>query len=151
MKEGQPQHLSREIKVGDDNNYVIHRELAPGAATRLNTHTGKFVEIWFRKEDWIYQGPDEEEDHGVSESHVYGTLLEASPESLLVEVTAGEIKYDDSSRRAIPADRERYPYYREQFALRRHAEISEVQRLDIEGENFRLGKISGAEQDKLLA
>lgn len=151
MKERQPQLLFHDRTDGDNDNFVTHRELAPDAVSRLNAHAGKFVEIWFRKEDWIYQGPDEEEDHGVSERHVYGTLLEAGPESLLVEVTAGEMKYDSFSRAVIPAGKERYPYYRHQFALRRHAEISELERLDIEGETFRLGKTSGAEQDKLLA
>lgn len=150
MKERQPQHPFRERKDGDDENYVTHRELSSDVVRKLNVHAGKFVEIWFRREDWIYQGPDEE-DHSVGESHIYGTLLEAGSDGLAVEIIAGEIRYDDSSGGAIPAGKERYPYYRHQFALRRHAEVAEIERLDVEGKTFQWGQTSGAEQKELLA
>lgn len=152
MKELQPRGPFLERKMGTNESYVTHYELAPEVLRELNTHAGKFVEVWVKRQHWIYQGPDDEEDYVATESHAYGTLLEAKPDGLIMEVIAGETKYGNSSAAvAIPTGKEQYPYYRHQFALKRHAEISEIERLNIGDQAFQWGEPSGAEQKELSA
>lgn len=152
MKELQPRGPFLERKTGTDQCYDAHYELAPDLVGELNNHAGKFVEAWVRQEHWIYQGPDNE-DHSVTKSHIYGTLLEAKPDSLAVEITAGEKKYDVDAwgTSAIPAGKENYPYRRKEFCLRHSTDILEIERLDIEGQTFQWGKTSSAEQKELSA
>ena len=137
-------------KEGHEVDFVSHYELKPKTLEKLNTQQGKDVEVWVDQESWLYVSPYAEEDHTSSKIHVFGTLVEANRRCIVLDIKAGEINYGNITLSA-PAGKTEYPYRREQFQLKRYAEVLKIDKLAVGGQTFQWGKISGQGQGKVSA
>ncbi len=137
-KETQPLPFE-EIKQGSPKSYISYRKLTPDAFRQIKGQLGKPINVTFVKESWIYEGPDEE-DHSARETHVSGTLIKVDERTIEVEINSGETTYDDSGAVIVPrGTHKEFPFYQEQFTLRKYAEISQISWFTVEDQTFQLG------------
>lgn len=134
-----------EKKEGHEANFVSHYELNPETLQQLSKHVGKDVEFWSSRETWCYISPYAEEDHTSSETHAFGTLIEASEKGIVLDIKTGVINYGNLIS-AIPSGEKEYPYRREQFQLRRYAEVSGIDKLSVGDQTFQFGKAAVEEE-----
>lgn len=141
-KETQPLPFE-EIKQGSPESYISYRKLTPDAFLQIKGQLGKPINVTFVKESWLYQGPDEE-DHSIRGTHVNGTLIKVDERTIEVEVNSGETTYvettyDDSGAYIEPkGTHKEFPFYQEQFTLRKYAEISRISIFTVEDQTFQL-------------
>jgi len=144
-KETQPLPYE-EIKKGSPENYISYGQLTPDAFRQIKGQLGKPINVTFVNESWIYQGPDEE-DHSISETHVSGTLIKVDEGTIEVEINSeveiisGETTYDSGAvikPRGTHKEHKEFPFYQEQFILRKYAEILRISIFTVEDQTFQL-------------
>lgn len=139
-----------EHKQGNEEDFVIHREISPESLDILRASIGKDAVVRSTRESWLYVSPLAEEDHAVSETHAFGTLIEVGERGIVLDVKVGEEQFDDKSGSALTG-RVELPYRRHQYQLRRYAEVLEIAELAVGNLTFQLGRLGSEEKLKALA
>ena len=139
LKETQPLPYE-EIKQGSPENYISYRKLTPEAFRQIKGQLGKPIDVTFVNESWIYEGPGlgfPEEDYSAKETHVNGTLIKVDERTIEMEINSGETTYKPGRTVIEPrGTHKEFPFYQEQFTLRKYAEISRISWFTVEDRTF---------------
>ena len=134
-KETQPLPYE-EIKQGSPENYTSYGKLTPETFRQIKGQLGKPINVTFVYERWINQEPDEE-DHYTEETHVNGTLIKVDERTIEMEINSGETTYKPGRTVIEPrGTHKEFPFYQEQFTLRKYAEISRISWFTVEDRTF---------------
>jgi len=139
LKETQPLPFE-EIKQGSPVSYISYRKLTPEAFRQIKGQLGKPIDVTFVNESWIYEGPGlgfPEEDYSAKETHVNGTLIKVDERTIEMEINSGETTYKPGRTVIEPrGTHKEFPFYQEQFTLRKYAEISRISWFTVEDRTF---------------
>lgn len=139
-----------EHKQGNEADFVTHREISPESLDILRANIGQDAVVRATRESWLYVSPLAEEDHAVSKTHAFGTLIEVGERGIVLDVKAGEERFDDKSG-SVLTGRVELPYRRHQFQLRRYAEVSEISHLTVGDVTFQMERLAYQELAKAIA
>jgi hypothetical protein len=118
---------SEEQITGTTDNFVSLKILKRPSLESLSAFVGKPIKIHLSEEKWIYEGPDDNEDHSEYAKNLEGTLTKVNEKEVEIAVEKGEEVWPGtgSVHHILPCSM-RVPFKRHEFNLKRSAGIIQI-------------------------